>query len=410
MSSYRDREDRACRAVWRVLACLAVGCLPAVARAEGYLIEDGALRESAAYDDAIIGESVLVGPAGSGSFESLVGEQASPGDGGVAGEAVADGDWYTGGCTDCGGYGCDACQSNAGCGHGHGLCGPACPRWVVQVDALMLWQGNIASRPLFFNDDGDTALDANQARTPLSAGPRVGLFYFLDQTHAIEGNYFNVRPFNGQAVAQPGQFLITDDLAGFTVGGFDGAQVLSNGAIQSAELNWRRRECWCPVTWIAGFRWVQWNQQMRVIPHLDGPVAKFLAETGNDLYGGQLGLDLGLWNGGGPFTVNGIAKAGLFYNTSYQRTSLSAGGDFVSVGDSANDPAFFGEVGVNGSLRLTHWLSWRVGYSLFWLSGVAIPANQLSVTELDSATPTASINTSGSVFLQGVTTGLEARW
>jgi hypothetical protein len=408
MSSYRDREGRVRGSLVRLLVCLVVGCLTTAARAEGYLIEDGGLRGPASYDGEITGESVLVSPGGTGSFESLADQPPLTDEDGYTAEPAAGGDWYAAGCTDCGGRGCDACSDSAG--HGHGLCGPACPRWVVQVDALMLWQGNIASRPLFLDDDGDTALDANQARTPMSAGPRVGLFYFVDQTHAIEGNYFNVRPFNGQAVAQPGQFLIADDLAGFTVAGFDGAQVLSSGAIQSAELNWRRRECWCPVTWIAGFRWVQWNQQMRVIPHFEGPVAKFLSETGNDLYGGQLGVDLGLWNGGGPFTVNGVAKAGLFYNTSYQRTSLTDSVDSESVGASANEPAFFGEVGVNGSLRLTHWLSWRVGYSLFWLSGVAVPAAQLSTTDLASPSPTASINTGGSVFLQGVTTGLEARW
>jgi len=71
----------------------------------------------------------------------------------------------------------------------------------VQVDALMLWQGNIASRPLLSAYDpttmtvGPTALNANQAQPPMSAGPRVGLFYNLNQIHSIEGNYFQVRPF-----------------------------------------------------------------------------------------------------------------------------------------------------------------------------------------------------------------------
>jgi hypothetical protein len=34
----------------------------------------------------------------------------------------------------------------------------------------------------------------------------------------------------------------------------------------------------------------------------------------------------------------------------------------------------------------------------------------LSVTDLAANTPTALINTNGSVLLHGVTTGLEARW
>jgi hypothetical protein len=41
-----------------------------------------------------------------------------------------------------------------------------------------------------------------------------------------------------------------------------------------------------------------------------------------------------------------------------------------------------------------------------------VPANQLAVTDLNLARvpPTARLNADGSVLLQGVTTGLEARW
>ena len=63
---------------------------------------------------------------------------------------------------------------------------------------------------------------------------------------------------------------------------------------------------------------------------------------------------------------------------------------------------------MNCSWALTNWLSWRAGYSLFWLSGVAVPANQLSLTDL--GTGTTAVNTNSSVFIHGVTTGLEARW
>ena len=330
---------------------------------------------------------------------------------------ASDGQWFPPiGCTACDGQGCEACS---GTGVDSGFCGPACPRWVVQIDALMLWQGNIASRPLFASYDtattaiGPTLLDANQARTALSAGPRVGVLYNVDTTYAIEGNYFQVRPFNGEALVQPGYTLIERSLAGFSDEGFDGAQLLTNGAIQSAELNWRRRECWCPVTWLAGFRWVEWNQSMQIIEHLGGsPFGTYTATTGNDLYGGQVGLDLGLWNAGGPFTVNGIGKAGVFYNTAFQRTSYQDAGVASSAAAVADQTAFFGELGINGSLRLTEWLSWRVGYVFFWLNGVAVPADQLSTTNLNPATPPlgATINTNASVLLQGVTTGLEARW
>ena len=64
------------------------------------------------------------------------------------------------------------------------------------------------------------------------------------------------------------------------------------------------------------------------------------------------------------------------------------------------------------TVALTKHLSWRAGYSLFWLSGVAVPAGQLSKTKLDPDNPpaTAAIDANGSVLLNGATTGLELRW
>jgi hypothetical protein len=306
-------------------------------------------------------------------------------------------------CDACGSIGCTSCCDAGGCtgsgrrsgwhaasGYFNRVLGDASPRWVAQVDALMLWQGNIASRPLYVSTaTGLPALDINQAQTPMTAGPRFGLLLNLDPCYSIEGNYFNVQSFNGEqspAVTAAGYSM--NNLAGFSFGSIDWAQVTTTGQIQSAELNWRRRPCGSPLTWLAGFRWVEWNQSMRLFDFYSGSVPgseQFDAVTGNDLYGGQIGADLLLlenanWvatRGGLPFAVNGVAKAGIFYNS---------------------------------SLRLTNWLALRAGYSVFWLSGVAVPADQLSTTNLVPTPATATINTNGSVLLHGVTTGLEARW
>ena len=339
-------------------------------------------------------------------------------------------------CLDGSGVGCEgenACGAcgGAGCGrysHVAGLfqrlCGDACPRWVVQIDALMLWPANIASRPLLNSYDpvtdvvGPTALNANQAQPPMSAGPRVGLIYNFNQCHAIEGNYFQVRPFTGQATSRPG-FIVENNLAGNTFPidtdtVFDSATIFTRAGIQSAELNWRKRECWCPITWLAGFRWVEWDQQLHVDEVAAGSAftSLFRTDTINNLYGGQLGMDLGLWTGS-TFNVNGIGKAGAFLNHAAQASKYQDSlGSFESVRAQADGIAFFGELGVNGNLQLTNWLAWRLGYSLFWLSGVAVPANQLAVTNLNLANPpsTARLDTNGSVLLHGATTGLEARW
>ena len=278
----------------------------------------------------------------------------------------------------------------------------------------MLWQGNVASRPLYTdNTTGLTALDVNQARTAMAAGPRYGLFLNLDDCYAIEGNYFNVRSFAGERSTAPTyDGYMMKDIAGlpYTV---DWAQVMTSGQIQSAELNWRRRQQGgLPITWLAGFRWVEWNQRLQVndVYAYGAGVDTVNVVTGNDLYGGQAGMDVALWNRGGFLKVDAVGKAGIFYNNAFQRTGVPTEFVPLTAYAKAEQTAFFGEFGVNSSLRLTKWLSWRAGYSLFWISGVAIPANQLSLVNQPAPNDVATINTSGSVLLHGVTTGLEARW
>lgn len=318
---------------------------------------------------------------------------------------------------------------------GRGLFLPVSPRWIVQTDALFLWQGNIGSRPLYLNDTvtstapnplpppaglPTTALDINQTANQAAVGPRIGVILNLDNIYAVEGNYFNVRPFNGeQSTPHSNGAYGMNNIAGYGPGpsfqGIDWAQVTTNAAIQSAELNWRRRTC-SPVTWLAGFRWVEWNQNLQALDMYTTPgpspvqeAERFNVGTRNDLYGGQAGADVMLWNNGGPIRFNAVGKAGVFYNTAVQRTDgFSGGAPIPMLSAAAQQTAFFGELGIFGTWQMTDWLAWRTGYNFFWLSGVAVPVDQLSTTDLIGGT--ATINTNGSVFLNGVQFGLESRW
>ena len=137
--------------------------------------------------------------------------------------------------------------------------------------------------------------------------------------------------------------------------------------------------------------------------------------VGNNLYGGQVGADMRLWNRGGNWRINGIGKAGIFYNSaSFQRSTagfVTATGDDYPLGTvaaTADQTAFFGEVGLNSTYWITNWLAWRAGYTVMWAAGVAVAPEQFPLNSFGDGT--ASINTNGSVLLHGVTTGIEARW
>ena len=314
---------------------------------------------------------------------------------------------------------CNAPECAGGCGHCNsdegwinkilGRCHDNCHSWTAQVDALMLWQGNIASRPLL-TTGGVTALDANQAQTQMGAGPRFGLFYNLDPCHAIEGNYFWVDGFDGEATVPSGSYTPVTMPTPPVPSVVNSATLLTSGQFKSAELNWRWRNNEV-LTWLLGFRWVEWNQSAQ-LSGLNGQSQPFSVDgvTGNDLYGTQIGADLLFWNAGRRFRLNGIGKAGIYGNHAYQRASGTSNG--VPGGPetvAGNQVAFFGEVGMYGDIAITRWLSWRTGYVVFWGTGLALPAENLSLVNSNFVAPR-EINITESLLVHGVTTGLEARW
>lgn len=403
--------------------------LPACAMAAGF---DDAVAMNERTEPFLAAESVLINDGVIGAMPADEPENFTVE--GIEEAGVASTPSACAECERCSGVGCDACSSfscctddgcTMGCGTGGSAggwlnqrLGCADPRWIVQVDALMLWQGNIASRPLYTG-----ALDVNQAQTPMSVGTRYGVIFNVDECRAIEGNYFQVGMFNGAASPLVAGPYTPNNLYGLdaTLAGLgaqiDSGTVFTSGMIKSAELN-GRRSTGGPLTWLAGFRWVEWNSGLLLSQQVSGgfvpaPTPTTASTiTGNDLYGGQIGADLSLWKTPqGPVSVNGIGKAGVFYNNAFQRSTAEVPG-FVSSATAASTAAtaFFGEVGANADVRLNRWLSWRAGYSLFWLNGVAVPASQIALTNLSAAPPTAAIDAGGSVFLHGVTTGLEARW
>lgn len=291
------------------------------------------------------------------------------------------------------------------------------PAWRMTVEGLLLWQGNIASRPLLSSFDGvergPTVLDANQLLPSTSAGPRFDLLWRPDRIWSLQANYFNVSPFNVARSVTGNPELAEENLAGFSDTGFETASATGSGSVQSAEFNLRRRREGAATTWMAGFRWVQLNQSLTMQGFDSTPdeIAYTLnSSVGNDLYGGQLGFDTMLWNNGrGPVQVNAVGKAGLYGNVAGQTMTYRDNEGFdLRLGDSKNQVSFFGEVGLNTSIALTRWLAFRAGYTLLWASAVAVPAGQLSVNDFNS--DLAGIDASGSVFLHGVSVGAELRW
>jgi hypothetical protein len=296
-----------------------------------------------------------------------------------------------------------------------------CPCWTGRAEGLMLWWDGPQGTPLFNTapaSPGTVALNASQLNSSMAAGPRFSLFRHTGDTGQIELNYFFVDGFNAGRVLPdgPGAYALAPGvLCCAPETPLNAASANISSSIQSFELN-RRLPTAGRWQWLAGFRWVQWNEDfgMDALTSLNGDLA-IRNDTNNDLYGMQVGADTFLWGNGGPFWIEGIGKAGVFYNRSAQFTSFALDGSQPIVaagGTNTSRAAFVGELGATAVWQMSDWLALRLGWVAFWLGGVAQSTNQLDQQCLICVDEpiTQATDTGGSVFVNGLTLGLEARW
>jgi hypothetical protein len=321
-------------------------------------------------------------------------------------------------CTACNGAGCDGCHKHAifdlaGCHHQGNGC------WAGRADALLLWRNAPAGGPIV-NDNslvaGSGLRAAGMDSTP-AAGPRFSILRVnkctgnaIEATYLRAANFRSIRPLGGMGPYE----LAAPPIYGTTVPAFESANANLGASLQSFEFN--RHHCIAPcVRFLAGFRWIEWQEQFSMQTYdITGAAAdSFQTNCYNDLYGGQIGLDANLlatrW-----IRFDSVVKAGAYYNVGAQSSLYTTTGGTAGTyaSDSPLSGAFAGEVGLTGVIPLTCCIDLRIGYFGLWLSGIAQPTKQLADQVMPSPPEVAAgtINANGGVLVQGVSLGLEGRW
>jgi hypothetical protein len=303
--------------------------------------------------------------------------------------------------------------------------------WTGRVDALILSRNAPSDRPLYTFNPGEagTALNSNQLESIASAGPRLSLFHkdscgnaSWESTYIYSGGFVaerNLPPSVGGYLTAPPGIYGNDSPP---INTLDAASARLTSSLQSAELN--RRWGWGSCTqFLAGFRWLQWQETVAIsdayaIASPDFGQDIYTTGCYNNLFGGQIGLDTLLWQPSNHFRLEGLVKAGAYYNSAYQSSSyqnyvggVASPGNSVSAGSSPAVCSFAGELGLTGVVPICCNVDFRFGYFGLWLTSLAQPTNQLSNQLLIPAAPSyGSLTTNGNVVLQGLSLGLEGRW
>ena len=167
-------------------------------------------------------------------------------------------------------------------------------------------------------------------------------------------------------------------------------------------------------TWFGGFRYLNVGENLNIAAQ---KTVSNLVENGaynirttNSLFGGQLGARYRrTW---GRFGYEATSNAGLFGNDAQGNQSVTDFPNFAlrpNVSSSKSGAALVGETNLTALYRMTNTWNLRAGYNAIWLGGLALAPDQLNFNFATAGGGSQLYNGRG-MFLQGVNTGLEARW
>ncbi len=278
------------------------------------------------------------------------------------------------------------------------------------------WYGYVGA--IFLTRDGSNAgniIQANPAGTPgfLSGGN----FDFNNQTgvdatiarrlangDSIEARYFGVDDvFAGNTIVTPGNFIGV----GFTGPGGTTANSSYWTQLKSVELNYKYA-VGERLSLIGGFRHLQLNDTLRTT--LNNNVATGLYEFENEMYGGQIGLDVLLTDPRNALELRVVGKAGWYSNDYDGGIREFQGnnpiGSFLGAGDGT---AFVGDLVFSASYWFNDHIAIRGGYQLLWIGDVALAGEEASRSIVNPALLREPKH-DGDLLMHGALVGLEFMW
>ncbi len=287
---------------------------------------------------------------------------------------------------------------------------------------------------------GVEAFNSNQFRQGFSAGPKISLTYHDDSGYSVELSYFNIfdqsatktigpgSPADWLVMKAPGTFWQTQDFP------YQGMTWSAATNLYNVEAN-GRLELSSRVTVLAGFRWLQLNDnlqgtltpadqtaptwktihrdynlfQVAQLP-ADGPAGNYPpfwnTSTTNNLYGVQIGVDVKMLELG-RFSLDGLIKTGIFDNNAEQSTGVSLQKVVHPSQATTNHAAFVSEAGLQLKYQVIKGLALKAGYTALWLDGVALAPGQIQETLTLANVRALGVNCGSGVLFQGATAGLE---
>jgi len=302
------------------------------------------------------------------------------------------------------------------------------------VDALFLQRDNDSTPAALVvnSDSGQPVIDAAGPRFPVAGGVRAFVGRHGGGERGWELGYLGIYGMSATTqVSGPGNLDVAPVLSTLvpSLSGASLAQVSYSSAINGAEANLlatgerfhRPRATGyaadavpyaATVDWLTGFRWAGLEEQAAITLATPGQAAsRYGVRTSSNLFGGQLGVRGRIdWECWGLEGCGKAALAGVQLSQSQAPIVDAVTGQQYrpALGSRGSDVGSILEWNATIVRHLGDTWSIRAGYTMLWLTGVALAPDQFDFT----TTTTAGTGLVGEkmVWLQGATLGLEGRW
>jgi hypothetical protein len=291
------------------------------------------------------------------------------------------------------------------------------PLWTVNAGTVILHRDTPRPSPIILRvPAGATLLDASDFSFNWAAGADIEVVRRVDNYEAIDAidfRYFGVQSLEADSSIDTGTFWRQ---AYAHQGAFLRSQIntVYSSQFHSAELNVFRDSAYSRLTWLAGFRWIGMDEQMDLTcrtgsPGNYGNPFSYNYGTRNNLYGGQIGTALKLWDHGGPFRINCLTKAGLYGNSATnQYDGVDSLGRYVLFTTDRSSPlAFAGDINLTAAYQLSKHIALQGGYQLLWVQGVAVAGDQTAAINIANHN---GIADNGGVFYHGAMASVNFTW
>lgn len=295
--------------------------------------------------------------------------------------------------------------------------------WYARTEAIFLRRTPISGQPVIVEDlnagvgplNTVERVNENDLSFNNNAQPAFGFTIGrqLDAVSTFEASYWGLFHWTSGTVNYGANSLSLSGPVAITTQDFflaDEVAISYVSNLNNMELNYKQTIN--GLSLLGGFRLLNLSEDFNIRSHdVDSGTSNYRIKTVNTLIGGQIGAGWN-WSSSDRFSLELFSKVGVYGNIQRMTQTLYDLNNTLprlNARDGSTHVGFVGEVGLNGKIRLTEWLTLNGGYRFMWIDGLALAPNQLDFSDISS--PDRTISDPGASFkLYGPHAGIEFHW